>query len=161
LGTLHRLADVIALLQDDEQASAAETLHQSPHSSASVSELTSVVLAVVAEKTGYPAEMLKPAMSLDHDLRIDSIKRVEILSALQERRPDLPAVKPEQLGTLHRLEDVIALLAESTAGTSAVNHQPMTSATAPSSVKLTVGIPRAVPLPAVGEKLKFASGAAF
>ncbi|MFO0916985.1 MAG: polyketide synthase dehydratase domain-containing protein [Planctomycetaceae bacterium] len=64
------------------------------------------------EKTGYPSEMLKPEMSLDHDLGIRSIKRVEILSALQERRPDLPAVKPEQLGTLHRLEDVIALLGQ-------------------------------------------------
>jgi acyl carrier protein len=49
-------------------------------------------------------------MSLDHDLGIDSIKRVEILSALQEKLPELPAVTPEQLQTLHRLEDVIAIL---------------------------------------------------
>ena len=45
-------------------------------------------MAIVAEKTGYPAEMLEPAMRLDADLGIDSIKRVEILSALQEQLPD-------------------------------------------------------------------------
>ncbi|MBN1866329.1 acyltransferase domain-containing protein, partial [Candidatus Sumerlaeota bacterium] len=42
----------------------------------------SVLREVIAEKTGYPAEMLEPHMTLDSDLGIDSIKRVEILSAL-------------------------------------------------------------------------------
>ena len=49
-------------------------------------------------------------MALDADLGIDSIKRVEILSALQERLPDAPAVKPEHLGTLHTLRDIAAFL---------------------------------------------------
>ena len=57
----------------------------------------------VAEKTGYPAEMLEPDMQLDADLGIDSIKRVEILSALQERLPEMPPVEPEHLGTLRTL----------------------------------------------------------
>ena len=34
--------------------------------------------------TGYPVEMLELDMTLDNDLGIDSIKRVEILSALQK-----------------------------------------------------------------------------
>ncbi|HVS40220.1 MAG TPA: beta-ketoacyl synthase N-terminal-like domain-containing protein, partial [Gemmataceae bacterium] len=46
------------------------------------------LVEVVAEKTGYPPEMLDLDMALDADLGIDSIKRVEILSALQERLPD-------------------------------------------------------------------------
>ena len=54
---------------------------------------------MVAEKTGYPAEVLDLDMQLDADLGIDSIKRVEILSALQDRLPGLPAVQPEQLGS--------------------------------------------------------------
>ena len=45
---------------------------------------------VVADKTGYPADMLEPAMALEADLGIDSIKRVEIFSALQELFPPLP-----------------------------------------------------------------------
>ncbi len=39
------------------------------------------LVEVVAEKTGYPAEVLEPGMQLDADLGIDSIKRVEILAA--------------------------------------------------------------------------------
>src|SRR5581483_10039181 len=69
-----------------------------------------VLLAVVAEKTGYPPEMLNPDMGLDADLGIDSIKRVEILSALQEQLPDAPPVKPEHLGTLHTLRQIVEFL---------------------------------------------------
>src|SRR6185437_15233135 len=71
------------------------------------------LIAIVSEKTGYPAEMLDAGMQLDADLGIDSIKRVEILSALQERLPDAPVIKPEHLGSLHTLGDIAAFLAES------------------------------------------------
>ena len=50
-------------------------------------------------------------MELDADLGIDSIKRVEIFSALQEQLPDAPAVKPEHLGTLRTLRQVAEFLA--------------------------------------------------
>ena len=76
------------------------------------SEISSVLLAVVADKTGYPAEMLELTMSLDGDLGIDSIKRVEILSALQERLPDAPIVKPEDLGTLQTLGQIVDFLSK-------------------------------------------------
>ncbi len=69
--------------------------------------ITAVLLGVVAEKTGYPVEMLELEMALDTDLGIDSIKRVEILSALQEQLPELPAVKPEDLGVLQTLGQII------------------------------------------------------
>src|SRR5262249_60421816 len=64
----------------------------------------SILLEVVSEKTGYPAGMLDLGMALDADLGVDSIKRVEILSAFQDRLPTAPAVKPGHLGsppTLH------------------------------------------------------------
>ena len=71
-----------------------------------------VLLAIVADKTGYPPEMLDLDMGLDADLGIDSIKRVEILSALQEQLPEAPAVKPEHLGTLHTLRQIVDFLSE-------------------------------------------------
>jgi NAD(P)-dependent dehydrogenase (short-subunit alcohol dehydrogenase family) len=71
-----------------------------------------VLLEVISEKTGYPVEMLELDMALDADLGIDSIKRVEILAALQERLPEAPAIKPEHLGTLHTLRHIVAFLAE-------------------------------------------------
>jgi acyl transferase domain-containing protein/NAD(P)-dependent dehydrogenase (short-subunit alcohol dehydrogenase family) len=74
--------------------------------------LAQVLLETVAEKTGYPAEMLDLDMRLDADLGIDSIKRVEILSALQDRFPGLPPAGPERLGTLATLRDIVGFLGE-------------------------------------------------
>ncbi|HEY2784024.1 MAG TPA: SDR family NAD(P)-dependent oxidoreductase [Fimbriiglobus sp.] len=122
LGTLRTLGDVVAYLsgtgefgEDGLPVTIAmeslprlvETLNRDNPSAAAV------LLDVVAEKTGYPADMLDLAMSLDADLGIDSIKRVEILSALQEKIPDAPAVKPEHLGSLRTLQDVVNLMAVS------------------------------------------------
>ena len=49
-------------------------------------------------------------MALDSDLGIDSIKRVEILSALQEQLPGVPAIKPEHLGTLQTVAQIVDFL---------------------------------------------------
>src|SRR5581483_2986875 len=68
--------------------------------------------------TGYPPEMLELDMELDADLGIDSIKRVEIFSAMQERLPNAPVVKPEHLGTLRTLRHVIEFLGEAPAAES-------------------------------------------
>ena len=38
---------------------------------------------IISDRTGYPIEMLQPALNLEADLGIDSIKRVEILGAFQ------------------------------------------------------------------------------
>jgi acyl carrier protein len=40
---------------------------------------------LVAERTGYPAAMIDPDLDLEADLGIDSIKRVEILTAFQQQ----------------------------------------------------------------------------
>ena len=71
------------------------------------SSAESVLIQVVSEKTGYPTEMLELDMALDADLGIDSIKRVEILAAIQEKLPEAPIVKPEHLGTLNTLREVL------------------------------------------------------
>jgi len=68
------------------------------------------LLEIVAEKTGYPVEMLELDMELDSDLGIDSIKRVEILSDLQEKLPEAPVAKPEHLGSLKTLTQIVAFL---------------------------------------------------
>ncbi|MGW4249736.1 acyl carrier protein, partial [Nocardia sp. NPDC004722] len=62
---------------------------------------------VVADKTGYPVEMVDTTMDLEADLGVDSIKRVQVIGALQERFPELPVLGPEQLGTLRTLDQVV------------------------------------------------------
>ena len=75
-----------------------------------VASSRALVWAVVAEKTGYPADMLEPAMALESDLGIDSIKRVEIFSALQERFPVLAGMESASLVSLHTLGDIVTAL---------------------------------------------------
>ncbi|MGH7045327.1 MAG: SDR family NAD(P)-dependent oxidoreductase [Stellaceae bacterium] len=47
-------------------------------------QITSRLLDIVSERTGYPADMLDLDLDLEADLGIDSIKRVEILSNFQQ-----------------------------------------------------------------------------
>ncbi len=108
LGSIHTLGDIAKLLGAGQPAAAAVTtsIAAAPQSSA----VGDALLAVVSEKTGYPADMLDLGMALDADLGIDSIKRVEILSALQERLPGSPTVGPDQLGSIHTLGDIATFL---------------------------------------------------
>jgi acyl transferase domain-containing protein/acyl carrier protein len=69
--------------------------------------ISQTLLEVIGEKTGYPAEMLELDMDMEADLGIDSIKRVEILSAMQERFPDAPQANPEDLAELRTLGQII------------------------------------------------------
>jgi NAD(P)-dependent dehydrogenase (short-subunit alcohol dehydrogenase family) len=97
-------------------------------------QVSQTLLAVVSEKTGYPVEMLELEMGLDSDLGIDSIKRVEILSALQERLPQAPVIGPEHLGTLHTLGEIASHLG---AGAATITAQPVAAAVAPAANTVT------------------------
>ncbi|MET7995423.1 SDR family NAD(P)-dependent oxidoreductase [Amycolatopsis sp. NPDC005232] len=75
------------------------------------SSVESALVAVVAEKTGYPVEMLDVSMDLEADLGVDSIKRVQILGALGERVEGVPVVGPEQVAELRTLKDIVGFIA--------------------------------------------------
>ena len=68
------------------------------------------VLALIADKTGYPADMLSLEMELIADLGIDSIKQVEIMGAMREQYPVLHEVDAEQLVALKTISDVIDII---------------------------------------------------
>ncbi|HCB32723.1 MAG TPA: hypothetical protein DEP39_06170, partial [Deltaproteobacteria bacterium] len=67
-------------------------------------------MAIVSEKTGYPQEMLELGMDLESDLGIDSIKRVEILGAVQDKIPALPEVPGDDLAEMRTLGEIVAHL---------------------------------------------------
>ena len=73
--------------------------------------LRSVLVEVVADKTGYPPAMVDPGLDLEADLGVDSIKRVQVLGAVQERYPQLPAIGPESMAELRTLDQIVAHLA--------------------------------------------------
>ncbi|HCE66460.1 MAG TPA: beta-ketoacyl synthase, partial [Geobacter sp.] len=101
LGTLRTLGEIAKHL-----GAGAQTAAPIAAAASASGNVTETLLAVVAEKTGYPVEMLELDMGMDSDLGIDSIKRVEILSALQERIPGSPVIGPEHLGTLRTLGEI-------------------------------------------------------
>jgi acyl transferase domain-containing protein/NADP-dependent 3-hydroxy acid dehydrogenase YdfG len=68
------------------------------------------LLQVVAERTGYPLEVLEPHLELEGDLGVDSIKRVQILSLLRKRFPGVPEIGTGELGRLRTLGQIIARL---------------------------------------------------
>ncbi len=72
-------------------------------------------MSVVAEKTGYPLEMLGMGMALETDLGVDSIKRVEILSEIRAKVPSLPELDPTKMATLETLGEIDAYI-QSVAG---------------------------------------------
>ncbi|WP_268761278.1 KR domain-containing protein, partial [Frankia sp. AvcI1] len=73
---------------------------------------------MVAEKTGYAADMIDTGMDLEADLGVDSIKRVQVLGALRERFPQSPTVGPEQLAELRTLDQIADFVAAAPPGSS-------------------------------------------
>jgi acyl transferase domain-containing protein/NAD(P)-dependent dehydrogenase (short-subunit alcohol dehydrogenase family) len=112
LGRLRTLAQIIEHLG---AAASSDSVSSARHITTGVSTtIQPVMLEIVSEKTGYPTDMLNLDMDMEADLGIDSIKRVEIMSAMQERLPDAPVVQPDQLGKLRTLAQIIDHLASGT-----------------------------------------------
>jgi len=65
------------------------------------------LVEIVAEKTGYPAEVLDMEAHLESGLGIDSIKRVQILSALQKEYAVLKDLDSAVLAKMNTLKEII------------------------------------------------------
>ena len=75
-------------------------------SGVSTGQAMSVVLEVLANKTGYETDMLETDMDLETELGVDSIKRVEILSDVQSQL-GIEAQDIAALGRTRTVGDVI------------------------------------------------------
>merc|ERR1719203_2270236 len=68
-----------------------------------------VVYEVMADKTGYDTDMISEDMDLETDLGIDSIKRVEILGAVQDEL-NVAVTDLDALGRTKTVGDVVAFM---------------------------------------------------
>jgi acyl carrier protein len=116
-------------------------------SSVDVAGLSQALVNLVSEKTGYPTEMLELDMDMEADLGIDSIKRVEILGALQEQYPELPRTgNAEEMGEIRTLAQIVEAIANQLAAqkkkvvTADPSSQPVTAAD-------TTGVATTAPVP--------------
>ncbi|WP_343244510.1 beta-ketoacyl synthase N-terminal-like domain-containing protein, partial [Streptomyces sp. SID11385] len=110
----------------------------------SASALEELLLSVVAQLTGYPAQMLSPDMELEADLGVDSIKRVEILSAVRRRIGEVPAGNVAGLGKLRTLREITDAL---TTGTAPGKEGPSDRATIAAPPPAERPAPTPVPTP--------------
>ena len=121
LAELRTLGEIVTYMQSKvaplptaevAQASTSVTVNEAPVAPVAIDldHIQNVMMEVVADKTGYPPEMLELAMDLEADLGIDSIKRVEILGAVQEIIEDLPELNPEDLAELRTLGEIVSYM---------------------------------------------------
>ncbi|MGW2255628.1 SDR family oxidoreductase [Kitasatospora sp. NPDC001660] len=78
-----------------------------------VDDMLRVVVEVISERTGYPADMIEPELDLEADLSIDSIKRTEIVGLLARRLGGGAGAVPElddaQVEELTRARTALAI----------------------------------------------------
>ena len=117
-------------------------------------DFATLLLAIVAERTGYPTDMLGLDADLEADLGIDSIKRVEIIGAVRQALPaDLNATMQAQMERFTKAKSLAAILAAldalqpsssttttTTTTTVSVETTVMSSAAAVDALPLLLGI---------------------
>ena len=127
LSQLQTLRSISELFNAEQHAHVDSVVTESGALQTAAGDFATTLLDIVAEKTGYPTDMLSLDMQLDSDLGIDSIKRVEILSALQERLPGLPAVSADELSGIETLQCILTLFGEQQPAAMPVGSTPATT----------------------------------
>ncbi|MEZ8947648.1 phosphopantetheine-binding protein [Vibrio sp. 10N.247.311.18] len=110
LAECRTLGEIVAYMNSKLPASApvaAQASAPAVSNGLNAEQVQSTMLSVVADKTGYPTEMLDLAMDMEADLGIDSIKRVEILGTVQDQLPTLPELNPEDLAECRTLGEIV------------------------------------------------------
>jgi NAD(P)-dependent dehydrogenase (short-subunit alcohol dehydrogenase family)/acyl carrier protein len=120
-------------------AAVVEPVAESPAPSGD--QLLELLLQVVADRTGYPLDMLDPDLDLEADLSIDSIKRIEVLGELADQVGLSVADESvvEELAQLKTLRAIVAWIDETheTATVVAVERpSTATASEAPSPAQL-------------------------
>ena len=105
-GSIGEIVEYLASITDVAPTTAAQ---QGPSGAA----VEKVVLECISDKTGYPTDMIDATMELESDLGIDSIKRVEIFSAIfTELKCTLTADEVSELATQTDIQSIVKYLAE-------------------------------------------------
>ncbi|MDO8255110.1 type I polyketide synthase [Shewanella algae] len=136
LSECRTLGQIVDYLQ--QSAGVNSSVQPSPIQSNTASDVTALMLQVVAEKTGYPAEMLELGMDMEADLGIDSIKRVEILGTVQDKLPELPQLDAATLSECRTLGQIVDYLQQSAGVDSSAQPEPVSNQSDITAIMLQV-----------------------
>jgi acyl transferase domain-containing protein/acyl carrier protein len=131
-------------------ASSGEPAHVPPPA-AEVDAIREKVLALVAEKTGYPKEMLDLDLDLEADLGIDTVKQAEMFAAVRETF-GIPREQTLRLRDFPTLAHVIRFARERAAAPPQAEAPPPEPP--PASASGPSGFPRRAPVPALRPPLE-------
>ncbi len=120
MGSVRTLKDICFSIQEPKSAFKEAPVYETPSPKAATTKgpeninslVSSVLINTISELTGFPVEMLEPSMNLESDLGIDSIKRVEILSKLEQELDHVETISSDDIGTLKTIEEIIAYLSK-------------------------------------------------
>ena len=142
-----------------------------PSSPVSHVEISTRLLEIVRDRTGYPLETLGLELDIEADLGIDSIKRIEILGKLRDVFPELKTLSSsaEVMDSLARARTLGVIAERATALLESANQTPVAAepvaAVPASSVVSSTAVEAAprlllevVPAPASHERLGLATG---
>ncbi|HEY6939049.1 MAG TPA: beta-ketoacyl synthase N-terminal-like domain-containing protein, partial [Terriglobales bacterium] len=107
------------------------------------------VLAVVAEKTGYPVDMLDLDLDLEADLGVDTVKQAEVFAAIRAAY-DIPRDENLKLRDFPTLAHVIRFVHERRPDIAAAKAIPSIDKPSTSPAELKEEIKVTVPQPAAG-----------
>ncbi|MBB1437101.1 SDR family NAD(P)-dependent oxidoreductase [Shewanella sp. SG41-4] len=139
LAECRTLGEIVSYMQTKLPAvsTAAPVATAAPTTGLSADTVLSTMMSVVADKTGYPAEMLELSMDMEADLGIDSIKRVEILGTVQDELPGLPELNPEDLAECRTLGEIVSYMQTKLPAASTVAPASIVSSSAPATTGLS------------------------
>lgn len=126
-------------------------------------QITNTVLAIAADKTGYPIEMLALDLDLEADLGIDTVKQAEMFASVRQAF-GIPRSENLKLRDFPTLAAVINFAKSKGTQTSERESEPVKTVTADSLAVTTVArktggfeasnrIPRRVPVPSLRPSL--------
>lgn len=131
-GQIQTGQDQTAATRTSEDVNAAETMDSSGQIQPLVStskdkdrssSVTTVLIETISELTGFPVDMLEPSMNLESDLGIDSIKRVEILSKLEQTLDHIDSISSDDIASLKTIEEIINYLTNTDTETDTTTQQ--------------------------------------
>ena len=111
-------------------------------------DLTAVVIEVVVNHTGYPADFVELDQDLEGELGIDTVKQAEIMADIRDRF-SLPIDEEFVLSDYPTLNHMIGYIQQMSTGIAAAPLTVPVSVPAPAVAAPTVSTPAPVPAPAM------------
>ena len=131
---------------DLQTVAAAQEQAAAPATATETDGVKEKVLEVIAEKTGYPPDMLDLELDLEADLGIDTVKQAETFAAVRAAY-DIPRDDNLQLRDFPTIESVIQFVYDKRPDLQTVAAAPAAAVSNQAATASALKIPRRVPTP--------------